>query len=99
MELTRERLRALIRVASPTGCWEYTGAHDAFGYGRVFLEGKERKAQRVCYEAFIGPIPKGGRLRHHLPAMDCIGSKCCNPAHVQLKLSFSSATIAQRICK
>jgi hypothetical protein len=99
MELTRERLRAQVRVIPRTGCWEYIGACDAFGYGRVFLAGKERKAQRVCYEAFIGPIPKGGRLRHHLQVGECIGSKCCNPAHVEVKLSFSSATIAQRMCK
>lgn len=99
MELTREFLRTLIKVQSRTGCWEYSGARDAAGCGRIFLAGKERKAQRVYYEAFIGPIPEGARLRHFLTAAECVGSRCCNPAHVEVKQSFSTVAIAHRICR
>jgi hypothetical protein len=35
MELTRKGLRAQVRVIPRKGCWEYIGACDAFGYGRV----------------------------------------------------------------
>jgi hypothetical protein len=35
-DLTQEALRARVRIHPKTGCWEYTGACDANGYGRVF---------------------------------------------------------------
>ena len=55
-DLTEEALRARVRIHPKTGCWEYTGACDANGYGRrVFLSGKDRKAPRVYLEAFVGP--------------------------------------------
>ena len=74
MELTREFLRSRIRVHSKTGCWEYLGARDVNGYGRVFVAGKERKAPRVFFEVFVGPLPKGARLKHPLSPERCIGS-------------------------
>lgn len=98
MELTREFLRSRTRVHSKSGCWEYLGARDANGYGRIFVAGKERKAQRVFFEVFVGPLPEGARLKHHLPAERCIGSSCCNPAHLKVEQTFTDFKCARRIC-
>ena len=98
MELTEEALRARVRIHPKTGCWEYTGACDANGYGRVFLSGKERKAPRVYFEVFVGPLPAGARLKHTLPSEKCIGGRCCNPAHVKVEQSFNEIKFARRIC-
>jgi hypothetical protein len=99
MALGLEQSCGRIRVLPATGCWEYQGAHDAFGYGRVFLAGKERKAQRVYYEVFVGPLPQTARLKHHLPAGRCLGARCCNPAHLRVQLSFTTITVPERYCK
>jgi len=97
-DLTQDALRARVRIHPETGCWEYTGACDANGYGRVFLSGKERKAPRVYFEVFVGPLPAGTRLKHTLPSDKCIGSPCCNPAHVKVEQSFNEIKFARRIC-
>ena len=62
-DLTQETLHTRVRIHPKSGCWEYTGACDANGYGRVFLSGKERKAPRVYFEVFAGPLPAGARLK------------------------------------
>jgi len=98
MELTKDSLRSRINVHPRTGCWEYTGARDAAGYGRVFVAGKETKAQRVYYEVFVGPLPKGARLKHALSMPECIGASCCNPVHHRVEQSFSEVKFARRIC-
>ena len=97
-DLTQEALRTRVRIHPKSGCWEYTGACDAHGYGRVFLSGKERKAPRVYFEVFVGPLPAGARLKHTLPSDKCIGSRCCNPAHVTVEQSFNEIKFARRIC-
>jgi hypothetical protein len=98
MELTQEFLRSRTRFYPKTGCWEYLGARDANGYGRVFVAGKERKAPRVFFEVFVGPLPKGARLKHPLSPENCIGSSCCNPAHLKLEQTFNDIKFARRIC-
>jgi len=98
MELTQEFLRSRTRFYPKTGCWEYLGARDANGYGRVFVAGKERKAPRVFFEVFVGPLPKGARLKHPLSPENCIGASCCNPAHLKLEQTFNDIKFARRIC-
>lgn len=97
-DVTQELLRARIKFHASSGCWEYTGAHDAHGYGRIFVAGKETKAQRVYFEVFVGPLPKGARLRHFLSNTKCIGAACCNPSHLKVEQSFSGIKFARRVC-
>jgi hypothetical protein len=97
-ELTREFLLSRIKLHAAAGCWEYAGARDANGYGRVFVAGKEIKARRVYFEVFVGPIPQGARLKHSLGPDKCIGSACCNPSHMTVERTFTDIKTAHRIC-
>jgi hypothetical protein len=92
VELTPELFKALVRIVPGTECWEYTGAKDSHGYGRVFIAGKEQKAQRVAYELLVGPLSGGARLRHYLGVAECIGHACCNPAHLRATIGAMGLT-------
>lgn len=81
MPFTRHELIAQIQVIPATGCWKFLGSIDGNGYGRIFDHGKELKAHRVFYEAWIEPIEEGHFLHHHLPSDRCIGHACCYPLH------------------
>lgn len=80
----KDWLKLKVEIQRRTNCWRFTGARDHSGYGRVFLDGKEWKAPRAYYEAFVAPIPAGAKLVHHLDPKRCIGAACCNPAHVRV---------------
>jgi hypothetical protein len=76
-----------LRLRPKTGCWEFTGSKDAYGYGRMFRHNKELKAHRFFYELCGSTVPRGAYLQHHLPPEKCIGHACCNPAHLRLSNS------------
>ncbi len=64
----------------PGGCWEWTGARNAAGYGVLFVEGRVRYAHRLAFERY-----SGRRLRdpfaplHHT----CGNRRCVNPHHLE----------------
>ena len=82
MAFTMKQLISLVQVLPDTGCWEFRGTRDSYGYGRMYSGDKELKAHRVFYEACEGPVPAGMYLQHRLPAGKCIGQACCNPDHL-----------------
>jgi len=59
----------------PSGCWEWNGTLDPRGYGH---DGP-RRAHRLIYEEYCGPIPPG-LVAHHL----CHNHACVNPEHILL---------------
>lgn len=64
-----------------SGCWLWIGALDAYGYGAfaIKIDGKwgMRKAHRIAYERFVGPIPDNLEPDH------LCRTKCCiNPSHL-----------------
>jgi len=61
----------------PSGCWNWTGAKTAKGYGRFHLGGNKH-AHRVSYEIYKGPIPNGLVLDHL-----CRNPNCVNPDHLE----------------
>lgn len=77
-----ERLLAGM-VHTDTGCWEWAGAADNHGYGRIQrrdADGRWRpaKTHRASYEIHVGPIPDGLQLDHL-----CRNRICANPAHLE----------------
>jgi hypothetical protein len=95
MEFTVKQLINQVQVLPDTGCWEFRGTRDSYGYGRMYSGDKELKAHRVFYEACEGPVPAGMYLQHHLPAGQCIGQACCNPDHLLVTNSPKAAPPVQ----
>lgn len=60
-------------------CWEWTGATDPNGYGRLAWNDRLWLAHRVSYTQHVGPIPDGISVCHR-----CDNPPCCNPAHLFL---------------
>src|SRR4051812_41530336 len=72
------RIKALSVIDQITGCWEWQGTKNSEGYGRITVFRKNRRAHRIAYEAFVGPIPDGLSLDHL-----CRNTSCVNPAHLE----------------
>lgn len=66
--------KAALEFRGPwRGCWEWTGAIDQNGYGR--LGGP--LVHRLVYAAIYGPIPDGLFVCHH-----CDNRRCWRPEHL-----------------
>lgn len=76
----RERLLAKITMKME-GCWLWTGATHAFGYGVICVRhGKGNMvAHRAMWIEHNGPIPDGLQVLHK-----CDNPPCCNPDHLFL---------------
>lgn len=60
-----------------TGCWNWTGASNRYGYGRMSVFGKRTLTHRLSWEYHYGPIPSGMNILHK-----CDNPACCNPEHL-----------------
>ena len=68
--------RIMSKVRYVAGCWEFVGARDPHGYGRVNTCGSGTAlAHRAVYELMRGPIT--GVLDHM-----CRNPSCVNPWHL-----------------
>lgn len=61
-----------------TDCMIWTSTHNRGGYGAFHLEGKDRRAHRVAYTWFVGPIGDGLVVDHL-----CERKSCVNPDHLE----------------
>lgn len=61
-----------------SGCWIWTAATNADGYGRFRIDGRKYQAHRVAYEASAGRINEGHEIDH-----TCRNTLCVNPAHLE----------------
>lgn len=65
-----------------SGCWLWQGELDTKGYGMVRKQVNHarsvKRAHRVIYEEFRGPIPEGLELDHL-----CRVPACVNPGHLE----------------
>jgi hypothetical protein len=83
MHYSRKDLLARIKKVAKTGCWEFQGPRDAYGFGRMYSGNKEFKAHKVFYETWNGELSPGNYL-HHIPPDNCIGNACCCPEHMKV---------------
>ncbi len=68
-----------MRFHNGTPCIPWCGTVTEYGYGRVYVDGRQWAAHRLVYEAHHGPVPNG-RVLDHL----CRNRACVNPAHLEL---------------
>lgn len=70
-------------TVTPDGCWEWTGARNPNGYGRVGIHGSRDKTEGVHRLAWMmvngRPVPVGMRVLHR-----CDNPPCGNPDHLRL---------------
>lgn len=72
-----QRFWEKVRKAGPLECWEWTGACDGAGYGRIYFEGKIVKAWEILFYLLTGVYPHGVVL-----SATCGNRRCCNIVHV-----------------
>jgi hypothetical protein len=70
--------RFVAKIDMTGDCWLWTASTDAYGYGQFRLDGKMRRAHRVAYEHYVGPIPDGLQIDHL-----CRIRRCVNPEHLE----------------
>ena len=70
--------RQHYEVDTKTACWNFIGALQHNGYGRICTNYKRKQAHRHYYELYKGVIPGGYQVDHL-----CKNRRCVNPEHLE----------------
>ena len=92
----REKLRKRLSarsVPTPSGCIEWAGAKDRYGYGKIkviddFGAQRQTGAHRAAWIAFVGPI-EGALVIDH----KCRNEACINVDHLRLVTNAENTKI------
>jgi hypothetical protein len=73
-----ERWMSKIGETPEIGCWEWKGARDNRGYGRINVKDTPFLAHRLAYQFSVGD-PGEKHIRHK-----CDNPSCVRPSHLQI---------------
>lgn len=73
-----ERFAAKLSISPTSGCWEWTGQVNAFGYGRFVVDRAMTYTHRFAYVMAKGAVPDGLEIDHL-----CRNRRCANPFHLE----------------
>lgn len=65
-------------TVTDSGCWEWGGRRDQYGYGIVKHLGSHQRTHRLVFEDRVAIIPEGYVVRHK-----CDNPPCMNPDHLE----------------
>ena len=71
-------LRLRLRLYARGDCWEWRGAKDTGGYGRINVQGRDDLVHRFAYVIAKGRIPDGYQIDHL-----CRHRWCARPSHLE----------------
>lgn len=81
-EIMWDRLRRRLKKVPQsldTPCWEFQGAKDQDGYGKIRVGDEIERTHRLSFMCKHGPVEPGMVVRHK-----CDNPPCCNPAHLEI---------------
>lgn len=80
-------------------CWLWAGSISQKGYGTLRVDGKNKLAHRVLYEAWVAPIPEGLEPDHLCEVKACINPDHIEPVTHQENIRRGMAKKTQTHCK